>query len=169
VTSTRGRCRYRRRHELADVATVGCDLAHQRRRNVGKIFRRRQKHRFDFRCQHAVHAHQLEFVFEVGHRAQPAQDQRGILLLHELGQKAGKTAHLDIGNMRQHFAAQLNTVVHRHAAGLLHAGADTDDDTIKDAHGAFDQVGMAVGDRVEGAGIDDRAHAGCSKKCVVQL
>ena len=74
--------------ELRDVATVGRDLSHERRRDIRQVLGRREKHRFDAGVEHAVHSHELKLVFKVGHGTQAAQNDFRIDLLYKLNQQA---------------------------------------------------------------------------------
>ena len=74
-------------HERRDVAAELRDLADDRRRDEHVLLGRRQEQRFDIGIEVAVHSRHLELVFEVGHRAQAAQDDARVLLVDEIHQQ----------------------------------------------------------------------------------
>src|SRR5690606_853769 len=88
---------HRWRHERRNVAAKTGNLAYQRRRNESVFLGRSQEQRFDLGHQVAVHARQLEFVLEVRHRAQPAQQHPRAKAAHELRQQAVEPQDFDIG------------------------------------------------------------------------
>src|SRR5947209_1309527 len=61
-------------HERRDVAAQHRDLANDRRRQEEVLVRGREEERLDTRGEAAIHARQLEFVFEVRDGAQAPQD-----------------------------------------------------------------------------------------------
>src|SRR5690606_32646673 len=75
-------------HEPAHVAPEHGDLAHEAGGNVAEMFGGREEHRLHVVADLAVHAGHLELVLEVGHGAQPADDDADALLLRELDHQA---------------------------------------------------------------------------------
>src|SRR5688572_6530916 len=76
--------RDQRVHELGDVPAKQGDLAHERRRNEHVLFRWSKKKSLHLGIKIAVHAGELEFVFEVRHGAQSAQHDARPLIPHEV-------------------------------------------------------------------------------------
>src|SRR3546814_62435 len=84
-----------RRHERGDIPAQARDLAHQRGRNEAVLLGGRQEQRLDFGNQVPVHAGKLEFVLEVRHRAQPAQQDSTTDFRDEMRQQRVEAANLD--------------------------------------------------------------------------
>ena len=149
----------RRRHETGHIAAQARDLAHQRRRNEAVLLGRGQEQGLHLRDQVAVHAGQLELVFEIGHRAQAAQQHAGTDFLDEVRQQRIEAAHFHVRVMGHGLAGQLHAQLERQGRALAGAVGDADDQALEQRRGAVDQVDVTVGDRVEGAGIDRDAGA----------
>ena len=75
----------------------------------------------------AIHARQLEFIFEIRHRAQPAQQHPGSDLCDEMREQAGKPADFDVRMVRERFARQLHAQVERQRGSLAGTVRDADD------------------------------------------
>src|SRR3546814_1596230 len=91
-----------------DIPAQARDLAHQRGRNEAVLLGGRQEQRLDFGNQVPVHAGQLEFVLEVRHRAQPAQQDSTTDFRDEMRQQRIETANLDVAVVRQRVAGQVH-------------------------------------------------------------
>ena len=78
---------HRRRHELVDLAAVAGDFLDQPRRDRLQRHVGHQEDGLDIVVQLLVHARHLILIFEVGDRAQAAQDQRRALALGEVHQQ----------------------------------------------------------------------------------
>src|ERR1700709_1890452 len=94
---------HRWKHELADIAAKLRNLAHDGSRNKLILVRWRHEHGFDIGQKIAIHARHLEFVFKVGHSAQPTHNHARVVLAHEILQKALKTHYLHVRIMTEHF------------------------------------------------------------------
>ncbi len=123
------------------------------------MVRGRQEDALHFRGQSAVHVRQLEFVFEVGDRTQATQDDGGALFPDEVGQQVAETGDGHVGQVGRCLSDQFTAFFEVEEGLLLGVVGDGDDDFVEHAAGAFDEVGVAVGDWVEGARIDDFGHA----------
>jgi len=86
---------------------------------------------FDARRQLAVHARQLEFVFEIGCRPQAAYDDVGAPLLREFHQQPFEGADLDVGVALQHLAGQRQALLQREHRLFMGAHSHADDDLIE--------------------------------------
>jgi hypothetical protein len=86
---------HRDRHEGGDVSAKAGDLADERGGQEGVWLRWGQEERFDPRGQSSVHAGQLEFELEIGHRPQTPHDDIDILSGGEGHQQAAKGDDLD--------------------------------------------------------------------------
>src|SRR3546814_5995796 len=100
-----------------------------------------------------VHAGQLEFVLEVRHRAQPAQQDSTTDFRDEMRQQRIETANLDVAVVRQRVAGQVHAQLQLQRRALGRALGHADDQAIEQGRCAIDQVDVAAGDRIEGAGI----------------
>ncbi len=107
-----------------------------------------------------VHAGELEFVLEVGNRAQAAQDHAGTRFAHEVGKQRGKALDFDVGEACQGQTRERDAVVQTDARSLAGALGNADDDAIEQGRSAADQVDVAVRDRIERARIDRYARSG---------
>jgi hypothetical protein len=117
----------RREHELGDIAAQHGDLAHDGAGDELVLVGRGQEQGFDIGQQVAVHARHLEFVFEVGHRAQAAHDHARIVLAHEILEQAGKALDLHVRIVAQHFVGDFQAFVEREEGTLVLAVGDADD------------------------------------------
>src|SRR6056297_903767 len=142
--------------EFRDVAVESGDFLDQARRDEAVFLGRRQEHRFRLLHEVAIHRCQLELVFEVRDRAQTAQNDAGPLLLDEARQEIVETDDLDVlaATFTEHRSGQLDSLGQRKRGLLVGAFGDGDDHAPVHARGALDQIGVTVGQRVEGAGID---------------
>jgi hypothetical protein len=95
------RCVHGHRYEAGNIAAETGDFANQRRGNEAIFFGRGQEQRFHIRNQVAVHAGELEFVLEIGHRAQAAQQHPGTDMGHEVRQQRIEAANFDVREPRQ--------------------------------------------------------------------
>src|SRR3546814_1899002 len=119
--------------------------------------------RLDPRVQPRVHAGHLKLILEIGDGAQAADDHRCPLLLGEVHQQRAERLHLDaaadavlpvllqdVGDLVPHHLDPLVEAEQRSIAGV--AGGCHDQPVHRLARPA-DDVDVALGDRVEGAGI----------------
>ena len=106
----------------------------------------------------AVHVGQLEFVFEVRHRTQATQEHIGVLLLGEMRQQCRKAHYFHIRQVLGDLLRQLHTLFQGKQRVFLGAGRDRDDHMVEQARGAFDQIAMAFGNRVEGTWVQHSVH-----------
>jgi len=112
-----------RRHEFLDGAPVARDLLDQFGCDRLQRHVRHKENRFDIRVQLLVHARHLKFIFEVGDRAQPAQDHRRALRFREVHQQRVELDDVDLlrqaGNFPPHHSHALGEVCaecgHSHA------------------------------------------------------
>ena len=68
-----------------------------------------------------------------------------------------KAHYFDIWQVLGDLLRQLHTLF-RETAGFLGAGRDRDDHMVEQARGAFDQIAMAFGNRVEGTWVQHSVH-----------
>src|ERR1700752_703223 len=150
---------------MRDIAAEGADFLDETRRDELEAVGRHQKDGFDLRVQPGVHTGHLELVFEIGNRAQPADDDLGPDRLGKTHQQRVEGEHLDpfgvtvfeVGDL---VTDDLNPLVCGEQRTLAVVAGDADDQSVHNPGGPADNVRMAVGDRVEGAGIDPDARLG---------
>ena len=83
----------------------------------------------------------------------------GVLAASVVDEQAVEGVHFDVGGALEHLARDVDALRHREERRLLHVDQDRDDDAIEEARAALDDVDVAVGQRIERAGIDgDDAH-----------
>src|SRR3954468_18722479 len=143
-----------RADEVPDVAAERADLLDETRRDELVAIGGHQKDGFDIRVQPGVHAGHLELVLEIGHGAQPADDDAGADRLGEFHQKRVEGSHLDalgaaVFEVLHFVAHDLDALVGREERSLGVVARDAEHEVIDDVQRAPDDVGMAVGDRVE--------------------
>ena len=123
-----------------------------------------QEHGLHLGVQARIHARHLELVLEVRHGAQAAHDHAGADGLGEMHQQGveGARLHLAAGLVpgRRSPPAPAPAGRRRSAAGFFPHFRDGDDQVVGQSRGAADDVHMAVGDGIEGAGIDGAAGLG---------
>ena len=141
-------------HKLADIATVQCHFLDNGGRNKGIFFRRGQKNAFQLRVQPPVHIGQLKFIFKIRYRPQSADQDIGALLTGQIDQKASKADNLNIGQLRTDNTGQLNPLIKAETGLFPGAFGYRHYHLIKQAGGPLNQIGMTIGDRVEGTGIN---------------
>src|SRR5216684_9167868 len=148
--------------EMRDVAAQFADLLDETRGDELVAVGGHQEHGLDVRVEAGVYAGHLEFVFEIGDRAQAAQDYAGADRLGEMHQQGVERPDLDplvvaVFEVAHLVADDLDPLVGREQRALGVIAGDPDDQMIHHIQGAPDDVAMAVGDRIEGAGIDPDA------------
>ena len=116
---------------------------------------RGQENALEFRVDRPVHVGELKLVLEVGHGAQAAQHAARIATLGKVGQEVGKPQHLDIFKVSKGRGAEAHPLIDIEQRRLLFAKSDRHHNAVKQARGALRQIDMAVGDRIEGARVDD--------------
>ena len=102
-----------------------------------------------------VHAGELEFVLEIGHRAQAAQDHAGADLARRNRASSEENPRTSTFGMPASASRASEMRSSRLKLGpLLGALGDADDDAVEQRRGAADQVDVAVRDRIERARIN---------------
>src|SRR5580704_341589 len=145
---------------MRNVSAQRADLLDEARRDELEAVGGHQKDVFDLGIEAGVHPHHLKLVLEVGNCAQPADDDAGADRLGELHQQGLKGAHLDafgrlaLEQLGDVGADDLNPFVGRKERALAVVARHRDDQPVDNLRGAANDVEMAVGDRVKGAGID---------------
>ena len=107
----------------------------------------------------AVHQRHVELELKVGERAQPADDGGGLLLAGELDEQAVEADDIDVGQALQVFLDQLDPPGGGEKRGLGRIDGDGDADVAEQLRGALEHIQMAVGEGVEGPGINAEFHA----------
>ena len=76
-----------------------------------KLLGRRQEHVVDLVRQVPAHGRELELELEIGHGAQAAHDHAQAVLAREVDREPRVAGHLDVGDVAQHFARELDALV----------------------------------------------------------
>ena len=129
-------------------------LLHQGGGDEGVLLRRGEEDALQGGHQATVHVGELELVFEVGDGAQAADQHVGLLLPGKIHQQAGEAHHLDVGQVSRHLPGQLNALLEIEQRPFARAVGHPDHHLVEQSGGAANEIGMAVGDGIEGAGID---------------
>jgi len=145
----------------SNVAAQDRNLAHQARRNIRVLLGRCQEHGLQLRRQTPVHVGQLKLEFKIRHSTQAAQNDIGFLLQCEFRQQLSNPitrtflygARISLANSTRWRNGRNGFFVlvrrYRH------------DDFAEQFGGTLHQINVAVGDRVERAGVDrDSFHSG---------
>ena len=123
--------------------------------DVGVFFRWHHKDRLQFRSQAAIHQRHLELVFIIADGPDAAQHSLGALLAGKLHQQAVKGFDGDVVELTSGLAQHLHAIPGRKERRLLFCVVqDGDDKMVKDFGATGDEIQMAVGGRIEAAGID---------------
>jgi hypothetical protein len=104
-----------------------------------------------------AHVSQLKFEFEVGNGAQAAHDDGEPVLARKIHGETDIALHLDIVHIGEHTPGHVDSLFQREHRRLVGIGGDGHHQPIEDAGRPAHQVGVAVGDRIEGTRVD-----GCS-------
>src|SRR5712691_9826333 len=144
---------------MRDVAAERADLLDEAGGDELVAVGRHQEHSLDARVEPGVHPGHLELVFEIRDRAQPANDDAGADRLGEMHQERVERRYLDpigaaVFEVVHLVADDLDPLVGREQRPLGVVAGDPDHQMVDDVQGAPNDVAMAVGNRVEGAGID---------------
>jgi hypothetical protein len=102
----------------------------------------------------SIHAGQLKFVFEVGHRTQAAQDHASTGLFNERGEQTIKALHLHIRQVSQRQPGQRDAFPDAEMRTLAGAVGHRDDHLVEQRRGARHQIRVTIGDRIESTWID---------------
>mgnify|MGYP000653267122 CR=1 FL=1 len=70
----------------------------------------------------------------------------------------GRYRLIDAGQTLDHVQGQLDALFQREQGILLGAGGDGNDHLVEQSRGAFDQIAMALGNRVEGTWVQHSVH-----------
>ena len=135
-------------------------LFDQPRADVGVLLGRHHEDGLDLRVQPPIHQRHLELELEVRHGAQAAHDDLRPAPLDVVDQQPVERIDLDVGVIREHGPRDLDPLVDREERRLLGVHEDRHDDAVEQPRAAQDDVDVAVGQRIERAGINgDRGHA----------
>ena len=106
---------------------------------------------------------ELHLRLEVGHRAQAADHEPGADPMAEVDGQAVERLDVDpVGQLRaglgQRRPDDLDPIGRSQQRRLARVLEDGDHDPVEDGDGPAQDVEVAVGDRIEGAGVDREAH-----------
>ena len=105
--------------------------------------------------QPPVHQGHLHLVLEVRDGAQAAHDHARLLDARVVDEQAAEGVHLDVRQVGEDLAGQSRSAPSTwKQRRLLDVHEDRHDDALEQARAARDDVDVAVGQRVEGPGID---------------
>ena len=147
-----------RRH----VAAERGDLLDQARAHEPVLDRRHEEHQIDLGREHPVVVRELHLRVEVADRAQAADDRAGATGAAEVDGQPVERGDLEAFGIDrlglEDGADDPDAGVHRQERRLAWVGEDRDDEPVE--HGARppDDVDVAVGHRVERAGVDRESH-----------
>jgi hypothetical protein len=153
------------RDEAGDVAAEARDLLDEARGDELVVLAGHQEDGLDGRVEAVVHAGHLELVVEIADGAEAADDHGRVDAAGEVDEQAVEALDLDLGagalgDGGGLGADELDAFLEREHGALAGIDGDADDQAVNEPGGAGDDVHVAVGDRVEGAGVDAHEAAG---------
>jgi hypothetical protein len=156
------------RHQRLHVAAQRVDLAHEAAGEVRELVAGREEDGFHVGHQVAVHAGELPLVVEVGHAAHAAHHGLGAVGAHEVAHQPVEALHAHLRPRPDHLAHQGHALVQGEHRLLVVAHGHGDDDLVEQLGCALQQVFVAQGDGIEGAGVDgdDVGHGGLLSGCI---
>ncbi len=147
-----------RRDEALHIAAQPRYLLDNARTEKSVSFSRHHKNRFHGPVQFTIHQSELKFKFKVRNGAQSADDSLAILLGGVIDQQTVERIRVHIGELAQRLFNQAQTILEREEWLFALVLGHGHDDAVKQLGRALNDVQMAVGQRVEAAGINCRSH-----------
>jgi hypothetical protein len=139
--------------ELVGVSAEGDDLFDEAGGGEAEFFAGHDEDGFDI-GDFAVGESDAELVVEVGEVAQATEDGGGVILFGEVDGESGVGLDGDVGEMSHEGAYDAESFFDGEEVLFFAVFADGDDESVEDFAAAFDDVDVAAGDGVEGAGED---------------
>ncbi len=143
---------------MGDVTAEFRDLFDERGAGVAELLVGHDEDRFDARLEVAVHQRHVEFEFEIGKRAEAADDGDGILRDGELDEQVGERGDADVGQVRDVGLDELHALGGGKEGAFARVFGDRNRDTVEELGGASEHVEVPVGDGVERARVKAVAH-----------
>ncbi len=145
------------RNEIADRPAHQRDLAHERARDMAHAGARRQEHGVDVRRHGPVHARHLHLVVEVRAVAEAAEDNGRLLRARRIDGERVERDDLDLaarglGDGRGFRFEHLDPLRRGEERHLARMHPDADHEPVDHACSPRDDVDVALGRRIEGAG-----------------
>src|SRR5215203_5100446 len=107
-----------------------------------------------------IHMGKLKFVLEVRHGAETANDRACAARTSVLDGKAGEALDSDVLDFGECLRGKLDPFVDgKERARFFRPRVDRDDYLVEQAGGAFGEIDVAEGNRIEATRIDGDAHA----------
>lgn len=107
----------------------------------------------------AVHLRELEFVFEVGKRAQAADYYAALLLAHEVDEQAVEVFDLDVRKVDERLARHYLAFLLAEGRALFGVDEHGDDEFVEERRRSLGYIDVAVRYRVERAGVHGSDHS----------
>ena len=148
------------RDQPGHVPAEGGHLADQPGGHVEVVLAGHDEDRLELGQQLPVHVGQLELVVEVGDRPQAAQHGVDAALAGVLDQQPVEAVHLDARVVLHRLEDEALALGHREERRLLRVVGHRDDQPVEQVQAALDDGDVAVGERVEAAGVDGDAGHG---------
>lgn len=108
----------------------------------------------------AVHERHIELKLEVGKRAETADNGVGFLFAGKFDEEAVEGSDGDVGHSGRGCAEEVKALLNGEEGAFAGIVCHGQGDAVKEAGGTAQDVDMAVGDGVEGTGIDAVLHGG---------
>ena len=137
-----------------DVAAEADDFFDEAGADEGVGFGGQEEDGFDFGAEAAIHKGHLEFVFVVGDGADAADDEAGAAAGGVVGEQAVEGLDADVFAAGEGFADHFGALVDGEKRGFGFVSQDGNDEVVNETAGAADDVEVAVGEGVEGSGVN---------------
>src|SRR5712692_2146446 len=150
---------HHRRHKTRNISTEPRDLLDNARAQISVFLFRHQKNRFHARLQFPVHQRHLKLEFEIGNRAQAADDSARFLCSGKLDQQPVELRdphHLDLADG---ILQKLQAFLERKERLFLIIVRNGHNHFIEQFSGTLDHIEMSIGHGIEAAWINRASHA----------
>src|SRR6202522_893971 len=126
----------------------------QARTEIAVLLGGQHKNGFDVRLDFAIHHGHLQFVFVIGDGADAADDDGGAFSAGVVHQKAVENVNLHVVPFEGRGLKHLDAFLFGEQRIFFEVVGDGDNQLSKNIGRASDEIQVAIGDRIEGAGIN---------------
>jgi len=143
-----------RRDEVVDGTADGDDFLDEARRRVRPPFARHHEDALDFGRERTVGQRHRVFGFEVGNGTETAKDDVQPASAREIDGEPLENVHFDVGKIGRFGTDHRHPLFGGEQRVLRGVVPDRDDQSVEERRRAAHQIEVAVGHRIETAGID---------------
>jgi hypothetical protein len=149
--------------EAPNIAAQADDLLDETRTDERVGLTGHEADGFDLGTQAAIHEGYLEFVLVVGNGPDAAEENGSVPGRGIFDEQTIEKIHFDVGKIgRNDLGEHIHAFLDRKKGLFRVVPEDGDDEAVEKAGSAADEVEMAVGDGIEGSGVNchDLRHVG---------